>query len=119
MLDQDIIFRVDNGEVFQGGHTVLYKFHEDRADIASNLLRPWKGDVENALDISTHLVSLIGEVYKEAIFEGEETLEIHSEEALKSTKYDGFITEVAQLEAVDLNFKTFNEGLCFFLNIYQ
>jgi hypothetical protein len=111
MLDQDIIFRVDKSEVFQGGHTVLYKFYEDRADIASNLLRPWKGDVGNALDVSAELVGLIEEIYTEAIFEGEESMEIHSEEALKSSKYDRFVTNIAQLELVDLNFGTFNEGL--------
>jgi hypothetical protein len=119
MLDQDIIFRVDKGEIFQGGHTILYKFYEDRADIASNLLRPWKGDVENALDVSSQLVRLIEEIYREAIFEGEEAMEIHSEEALKSSKYDSFVSNIAQLELVDLNFRTFNEGLCFFLNVYQ
>ena len=72
MLDQDIIFRVDNGEFFQGGHTILYKFYEDRVDIASNLLRSWKGEVEPALDVSNTLVTAIGEIYKESIVEVEE-----------------------------------------------
>lgn len=111
MLDQDIILRLDKNDLFQGNHTTLYQFYEDRGDIASNLLRPWKGDVENALDLSADLVRLIDEIYNEALFEGEEATEILSEEALKSSKYDRFITNISQLELVDLNFRTYNEGL--------
>ena len=119
MLDQGIILRVDKGEIFQGNHTTMYKFYEDRGDIASNLLRPWKGDINNALDVSAELVGLIEDIYKEALVEEDDCTQIYAEKALKSSKYDSFITNIAQLEKLDLDFKTYNEGLCFFLNVYQ
>ena len=111
MLDQEIIFRVDGNTHFQGNHATQYRFYEDRSDIASNLLRPWKGDVGNPIDVSSELVRQIEEIFKEALFEGDEYTEIHAEEALKSSKYDSFVTKIAELELVDLNFKTYNEGL--------
>lgn len=119
MLDQGIILRVDEGETFVGQLTILYKFYEDREDIASNLLRLWNGEIENALDVSVSLLNDIGIIYKEAIVENDEEFIIEYEDALKSKKYDSFITKISQLELVNLDFSSFNEGLCFFLNVYQ
>ena len=119
MMDQEVISRIDQMTNFEGKRTILYRFYEDREDIASNLLRPWKGEVSNAIDVSSELVRLIEEIYKEALYEDDEYTEIQAEEALKSSKYNSYLTKVSQLELVDLNFSSFNEGLCFYLNVYQ
>jgi hypothetical protein len=119
MMDQEVISRIDQLTTFDGKRQVLYRFYEDREDIASNLLRPWKGDVSNAVEVSSELVKLVEEIYKEALYEEDEYTEIRAEEALKSSKYNSYLTKISQLELVDLNFKTFNEGLCFYLNVYQ
>lgn len=52
MMNQEIIYRIDGKTAFQGNHTTLYTFYEDRNDIPSNLLRPWNNPVESALDVS-------------------------------------------------------------------
>jgi len=119
MMDQNIIQRIDNAKYFQGSHTVYYKFYEDRDDIPSNSLRPWKGEVRSALDVSVDLVVEIGEIFQDSIVEVDDNWVIDSEEAIKSQKYDDFISNIAQLEVIDLKFNTFNEGLCFFVNVYQ
>ncbi|CAI2385436.1 unnamed protein product [Moneuplotes crassus] len=119
MLDHGIIQRIDGEEEFHGNYSILYKFHEDRDDIASNLLRYWNGEVDDPIDVSVSLLQDIGEIYKDAIEEGEEAFTIEYEQALGSKKYDSFISKVCQLEIVDLEFKTYNEALCFFLNVYQ
>lgn len=111
MLDEGIIERIDGSDHFQSGHTVFYKFYEDRDDIASNSLRPWKGEIGSALDVSSNLLAEIGEIYKDAIVEIDENCEIDSEAAIQSQKYDNFISNVSQLEVIDLKFNTFNEGL--------
>lgn len=114
-----MISRIDSLNTFENKRQVLYKFYEDREDIPSNVIRPWKGEVGNAVDVSSELVNLIEEIYKIALVENDEYTEIQAEEALKSPKYNSYLTKVAQLEMVDLNFRTFNEGLCFYLNVYQ
>jgi len=119
MLDHGIIQRIDGEEEFHGNYSILYKFHEDRDDIASNLLRYWNGEVDDPIDVSVSLLQDIGEIYKDAIEEGEEAFTIEYEQALGSKKYDSFISKVCQLEIVDLEFKTYNEALWFFLNVYQ
>ncbi len=61
---------------------MLYKFYEDRDDIADNLLRPWKGDIGGALEHSAKLVSLIYEVYEQSIVQTDEGPAIHAEEGI-------------------------------------
>lgn len=39
----------------------------DREDIADNMLRRWKDQVRNALEVSANLVKLIEAVYEQAI----------------------------------------------------
>lgn len=111
MLNQGVIFRIDGKDVFQGNYATLYQFYEDREDIPCNMVRLWKGDVDNAIDVSAELVKLIEEIYFEAFVEEEDANVIHAEDALKSSKFDSFLSNIAQLERVDLNFRTFNEGL--------
>lgn len=67
LLDAQIITRIDNVAFFEPTHNSLYKFYEDREDIADNLLRPWKQDVGNALSESVELIKLIELIYSEAI----------------------------------------------------
>lgn len=44
----------------------MLKFYEDREDIADNMMRPWKSEVGEPLEISTKLVEMIMESYKES-----------------------------------------------------
>ena len=39
----------------------------DREDIADNMLRRWKDQVRGALEVSSNLVSIIEQVYEQAI----------------------------------------------------
>lgn len=111
MLDHSIIQRIDGQEDFNNNYTTLYKFHEDRDDIASNLLRYWNGEVDAPIDVSVSLLQDIGEIYKDAVVECEDGIVIEYEEALRSKKYDSFISRVCQLEIVDIDFKHYNEAL--------
>lgn len=111
-MDNELILRIDGEDVFHGNYSVLYKFHEDREDIASNLLRIWNGETDiNPIDVSISLLQDIGEIYKDALEEVDDELTIEYEEALKSKKYDRFISKVCQLDTIDLGFKTYNESL--------
>lgn len=56
-------------------------------------------------------MKLIEQIYGEALVEEEDSTEFHAEEALKSQKYDSFISNIAQLELVDLSFSNENEAL--------
>lgn len=97
----------------------MYQFYEDRTDIADNLIRPWKLDTKGALDVSVNLVGLIEQIYEEAIVEGEEATEIHADKALKSDKYNSYLTQCSHIDKIDLSELSPQELVCFFLNIYQ
>ena len=65
MLEKEIIQNVDSKLDFS---TVdLYRMYMDREDIADNMLRRWKDQVRNALEVSANLVPLIEGVYEQAI----------------------------------------------------
>ena len=65
MLEKEIIQNVDGRIDF---NTVdLYRMYMDREDIADNMLRRWKDQVRGALEVSANLVTLIEQVYQEAI----------------------------------------------------
>ena len=96
MLEKEIISNVDGKLDFS---TVdLYRMYMDREDIADNMLRRWKDQVRNALEVSANLVKLIEQVYEQAIVaqdggedeDGQEQGDqpecmIDAENALKST----------------------------------
>lgn len=44
----------------------------DRDDIADNLVRKWKYDPRNALEVSAELVNKISEVFKEGMVEDDD-----------------------------------------------
>ena len=65
MLEKEIIQNVDGRIDF---NTVdLFRMYMDREDIADNMLRRWKDQVRGALEVSANLVTLIEQVYQEAI----------------------------------------------------
>lgn len=119
MLDYGYISRVDNNPDFETTHAPMYRFYEDRDDLAANMLRPFKGTVFGALDTSVELVKLIEDVYREAIVEVDYATKIIAEQALVSKKYEDYISSVSKLEKVDLNFYSVQEAYWFFLNVYQ
>lgn len=102
-MDMKVITRIDSNVYFEGSPQCLYKFYEDRDDIADNMLRPWKGPVNNALIHSVELVKMIEEIYIEAIVETEDGSEIHPDKALQSSKYESYIENCSVLEKVDLS----------------
>lgn len=110
MLDYGYISRVDNNPDFEATHTPMYRFYEDRDDLAANMLRPFKGSVFGALDTSAELVKLIEDVYREAIVEVDYTTKIIAEQALVSKKYEDYISSVSKLEKVDLSFYSVQEA---------
>jgi hypothetical protein len=63
MVEKKLIFPVDEtmGKIFNINN--YYRFHMDRDDIADNMIKKWKGNVGNPLEISTNLVNLATEVY--------------------------------------------------------
>ena len=101
MLDWGFISRADNNNVFEPSTEFLYRFFEDRDDLASNMLRPWKGGVGGALEVSAYLINLI------------------IEKASSSDLLEQLIWEVSRLEKVELNFSSIQEAYWFFLNTYQ
>lgn len=124
MLDQEVITRIDGNQlrVFESAPHTLYKFYEDRDDIADNMLRPWKGEVKSnkyALEVSAELVQMIEEIYMACIVETEDEPEIHPEKGLQSQTYESYIEKVSVLEKVDLMALNSEEIFCFFLNVYQ
>ena len=119
MMDQETISRIDQIIAFENKKNLLYTFRKDKENIASNLSIPWNGEVSKAIEVSKELISLIEVIYKEAVSEDDEYTKIQVQQALKLPEYNSYITKVSQLELVDLNFATFNEALCFYLNVYQ
>ena len=119
MMDQETISRIDQITTFENKNNLLYTFRKDKENIASNLSIPWNGEVSKAIEVSKELISLIEVIYKEVVSEDDEYTKIQVQQALKLPEYNSYITKVSQLELVDLNFTTFNEGLCFYLNVYQ
>jgi len=61
-----MISRIDGGNGFDPSNQCMLKFYEDREDIADNMMRPWKSEVGEPLEISTKLVEMIMESYKES-----------------------------------------------------
>ena len=83
------------------------------------MLRPWKNEVSNALEVSVQLVNFIEEIYGEAIVETEEGTEIHADKAIKSQQYESYLENASHLEQVNLQELDQEELLCFFFNVYQ
>lgn len=79
----------------------------DREDIADNLVKRWKDEPRNALEVASNLISKIIAVFKEAIVEDEESEDcknrIAADIALKSTEYKGFLAACAELEKVNIS----------------
>jgi hypothetical protein len=78
----------------------MMRFYEDREDIADNMLRPWKGEVEDALTVSSELVQLIMECYGAAWEETDEGNEIVPEKTLNHASYKNFLECIGQLDKV-------------------
>lgn len=96
----------------------MLRFYEDRDDIADNMLRPWKGDFEDPLGVSSQLVQLIMDSYGAAWEETEEGNEIMPDRAFNHPSYKIFLETISQLEKVVLTNLNEDELLCFFLNVY-
>ena len=94
MLDNGFINRIDNKTTFEMTNDPLYTFYEDREDLADNMLRTYKGQIGGALEVSVHLIKLIEEIYRLAIVEVEFTTKIIAEKALRSKKFENYISEV-------------------------
>lgn len=104
MLDYAYISRVDGGNEFETSTNPMYRFYEDRDDLAANMIRPFKGTPKGALETSAEMSKLIEDVYREAIVEVDYTTKIIAEQALMSKKYEDYISSISKLEKVDLNF---------------
>ena len=89
-------------------------FYEDRDDIPSNMIIPWKNEIGNPIAISAELVKLIEEIFSEAFIEDEDQHILIAEQAISSSKFESFLSKISQLEKVVLNFKNYDEGLWFF-----
>ena len=94
MLDNGFINRIDSKTTFEMTNDPLYTFYEDREDLADNMLRTYKGQIGGALEVSVHLIKLIEEIYRLAIVEVEFTTKIIAEKALRSKKFENYISEV-------------------------
>ena len=101
MLESGFISRADNNVHFEPWTEFLYRFYEDRDDLASNMLRPFKGSVGGALEVSSNLINLI------------------IEKASNSDLLEQIICEVSRLGKIELNFSSIQETYWFFLNAYQ
>lgn len=97
----------------------LYRIYMDREDIADNLIRRWKDDVGNALEVSANLVSKIEEVYQQAIVEEDDDKTMDVDAALKSTNYRGYLIAASELQKVNISELAVRERIAFFLNVYQ
>lgn len=113
MVEKKLIFAVEEnlGRIFNINN--YYRFHMDRDDIADNLIKKWKGNPGDAMEVSIQLVNLATEVYQQAMVEDEEEDEdeenengdedcntIDVEAALKSSEYKTYINAVAELEKI-------------------
>lgn len=120
MLEEGFISRIDDKLEFSITNDPMYRFYEDREDLADNLLRPWKShNISSALEVSINLVKLIEGIYRLAIVEVDFTTKIIAGRALKSKMYETYMSEVSHLSKVELNFYSSLEALCFFVNVYQ
>lgn len=94
MLEKKLIYAVDESMGLIFNMSNHYRFHMDRDDIADNLVKEWKENVGDPLEISMNLVTLATDVYQQAIVEDEEDGEgddddlntIDVETALKSAE---------------------------------
>lgn len=82
------------------------------------MLRPWKGEVDDPLVVSSQLVQLIMESYKAAWEETEDGNEICPDKAFNHSSYKNFLETIGQLEKVQISELNDDELLCFFLNVY-
>ena len=82
MLEKNIISNVNSKKVFVEGE--LYRFYMDRDDIADNLVRRWKDDVHDPLEMSINIVQKIKEVYRLSMDEENDKCIINVKLALHS-----------------------------------
>lgn len=109
-MEYGYISRVDGGTEFDPSINPMYVFYEDRDDLAANMIRPFTGKVEHALQTSAEMVNLIEEVYREAIVEVDHVTKIIAEQALMSKKYEAYISNISKLEKVELSFYSVQEA---------
>lgn len=111
MLEKKLIYAVDDsmGRIFNMSN--YYRFHMDRDDIADNLVKEWKENVGDPLEVSMNLVTLATDVYQQAIVEDEEDGEgdeddlntIDVEAALKSAEQKKYINAVAEISKINIS----------------
>lgn len=70
MLEKDIMQNVEGKQFFSPND--LYRLYMDRDDIADNLVRRWKDEVREPLEVSVNLVKKIEEVYTLAMVEDDD-----------------------------------------------
>lgn len=121
MLEMGLITSVE-GKLFFSLND-LYKFYFDSDNIAANLIRKWKGECRDALEVSHNLVNKIEEVYSASIDDGDDEDDtghiIDVETALHSTEYKSYINSCCELERVDVRSLNHNDRISFFMNVYQ
>lgn len=119
MLEMGLITSVE-GKLFFSLND-LYKFYFDSDNIAANLIRKWKGECRDPLEVSHNLVNKIEEVYSCAIDDDDEDSGnvIDVDAALHSTEYKSYINSCCELERVNVNDMNLNDKISFFMNVYQ
>ena len=131
MVEKKLIFAVDEnmGRIFNINN--YYRFHMDRDDIADNLIKKWKGNPGDAMEVSINLVDLATEVYQQAMVEDEEEDDeeiedgdedcntIDVEASLKSSEYKSYINAIAELEKIQLYGLPEYTRKAILLNTYQ
>lgn len=102
MLDAKIIANVNGRSVF--GVNDTYQFYFDSINVADNLQRVWRHEVHDPNEIAANLVGIIQDLYEQAITP-DQTGEIHTidvEHALMSKEFSTYLTQVAEVEKVNL-----------------
>mmetsp|Transcript_16338 Transcript_16338/g.25249 ORF Transcript_16338/g.25249 Transcript_16338/m.25249 type:complete len:388 (+) Transcript_16338:778-1941(+) len=131
MLEKKLLSAVEEGKGKIFNVNNLFRFRQDRDDIADNLIKTWNGEAGDPVEVTKNLVNLATEVYQQAIVEeddeegeaeGEEDEEggegeggegggddddddvnmIDVEAALKSAEYKKYITAAGELEKLDI-----------------
>eukprot|EP00743_Colponemidia_sp_Colp-15_P010894 GILK01012068.1.p1 GENE.GILK01012068.1~~GILK01012068.1.p1 ORF type:complete len:862 (+),score=168.21 GILK01012068.1:96-2681(+) len=120
MLDQQLIHHVEDKEDFRDSSTSLYRFQEDKPDIALNMTRIWSDQVRKASLVGAELVHVLNSLLPKCLsLDDLGNPQLDLDAVHRQPDYQRFVTATGELQRVEIITLSRHEKMAFFLNVYQ
>lgn len=119
MLEQELMHSLNGSSKFDPSSKGLYRFQVDKPGIAANMLKIYKGQPKNPLQLTIDLVRKMNEIISEIRVENAGEVELKLVKLEGSVAFREFKKMICELPSAPLSTLAKSQKIAYFLNIYQ